>query len=86
MKIFISQLLEELKYKEEMENEIDKLKKTRKNIACIITTNYDNLIEDVFHFNPLIGNDILLSNPYGSVYKIHGSVNDHKVVRKNTVF
>ena len=25
-------------------------------------------------FNPLIGNDILLSNPYGSVYKIHGCV------------
>lgn len=23
---------------------------------------------------PLIGNDILLSNPYGSVYKIHGCV------------
>lgn len=32
------------------------------------------MIEDIFSFNPLIGNDILLSNPYGSVYKIHGCV------------
>lgn len=80
MKIFISQLLAELKYKEDMDNEIDMLKKTRKNIACIITTNYDKLIEDVFHFNPLIGNEILLSNPYGSVYKIHGSVDDHNSI------
>ncbi|ENW3566464.1 SIR2 family protein, partial [Neisseria gonorrhoeae] len=30
----------------------------------------------IFEFNPLIGNDILLSNPYGSVYKIHGCVDD----------
>lgn len=28
----------------------------------------------MFSFNPLIGNDILLSNPYGSVYKIHGCI------------
>lgn len=32
------------------------------------------MIEDLFGFSPLIGNDILLSNPYGSVYKIHGCV------------
>ena len=32
------------------------------------------MIEQLFSFNPLIGNDILLSNPYGSVYKIHGCV------------
>ncbi|GIM53005.1 hypothetical protein CAPN004_20350 [Capnocytophaga cynodegmi] len=30
------------------------------------------MIEDIFEFNELIGNNILLSNPYGSVYKIHG--------------
>ncbi len=80
LKIFISQLLAELKYKEEMVSEIDKLRKTRKNIACIITTNYDKLIEDIFNFNPLIGNDILLSNPYGSVYKIHGSVDNNNSI------
>lgn len=33
-------------------------------------------IEKTFEFSPLIGNDILLSNPYGSVYKIHGCVSD----------
>ena len=32
------------------------------------------MIEEIFKFNPLIGNNILLSNPYGSVYKIHGCV------------
>lgn len=57
-----------------MYNEILELKKVRKNISSIITTNYDTFIEDIFEFNPLIGNEILLSNPYGSVYKIHGCV------------
>lgn len=51
-------------------------KKAGKNIASIITTNYDKLIEDIFDFKPLIGNNILLSNPYGSVYKIHGCYTD----------
>ena len=50
------------------------LRLASKNISSVITTNYDSFIEDVFGFTPLIGNDILLSNPYGSVYKIHGSV------------
>ena len=59
-----------------MQEEISELKKIRKNIASIITTNYDLFVEDNFEFIPLIGNDILLSNPYGSVYKIHGCVSD----------
>lgn len=71
-KIYISELFKVLKYRPEKLNEIAELKKVRKNIGSIITTNYDKLIEDIFQFNPLIGNDILLSNPYGSVYKIHG--------------
>lgn len=73
-KIYISHLLSELKYKSDAKNEIEKFKTIRKNISCIITTNYDCLLESVFEFNPLIGNNILLSNPYGSIYKIHGSV------------
>ncbi len=32
------------------------------------------MIEQFFEFEPLISNSILLSNPYGSVYKIHGCV------------
>ncbi|MCU8149819.1 SIR2 family protein [Vibrio vulnificus] len=75
-KIYISQLLTELKYRPERMDEIAELKKIRKNIGSVITTNYDSLVEDVFDFQALVGNDILLSNPYGSVYKIHGCISD----------
>jgi hypothetical protein len=73
-KIYISNLLGDVDLKDEMKDEISELKKIRKNIASIITTNYDRFVEETFEFQPLIGNDILLSNPYGSVYKIHGCV------------
>lgn len=62
-KIYVSQLFKELDFKEEKSEEIIALKKVRKNIGSIITTNYDKLIENIFEFTPLIGNDILLSNP-----------------------
>ena len=75
-KIYIAKLLESRNKKTEKEGELNELKKTRKNIGSVITTNYDSLIEELFEFNPLVGNDILLSNPYGSVYKIHGCIND----------
>lgn len=75
-KIYIAELFKNFELKEDKEREIAELKKARKNIGSIITTNYDCLIEQLFDFKPLVGNDILLSNPYGSVYKIHGCVND----------
>lgn len=75
-KIFISNILSSLEIKEEKQEELELLKRIRKNIGSIITTNYDMLIEKIFDFSPLIGNDILLSNPYGSVYKIHGCVSN----------
>lgn len=75
LKIYIAKILNDLTIKEDMKSELEKMKKIRKNISCIITTNYDCLLEDVFEFGPLIGNDIMMSNPYGSIYKIHGSVN-----------
>jgi len=75
-KIYISKLIGNKVYKEDKKEELSELKKIRKNIGSIITTNYDNLIEDVFGFEALVGNDILLSNPYGSVYKIHGCYSD----------
>jgi len=75
-KIYISKLVENLNYREEKKEELAELKKIRKNIGSVITTNYDGLIEDVFGFEALVGNDILLSNPYGSVYKIHGCNKD----------
>ncbi len=73
-KIYITQLLESIDVRSEKIGEIAEFKKIRKNIGSIITTNYDTFVESVFEFEPLIGNDILLSNPYGSVYKIHGCV------------
>lgn len=73
-KIYISKLLTELELKEDKQEEIDVLRLLAKNISSIITTNYDHLIESITGFDPLVGNKILLSNPYGSVYKIHGSI------------
>ncbi len=72
LKLYISILFEKYQIRPEMTEEISEFKKTRKNIGSIITTNYDTFIEDIFGFIPLIGNKILLSNPYGSIYKIHG--------------
>ena len=73
-KLYIAELLKDITFKSGVEDEIVELKKARKNIGSIITTNYDRMIEEMFSFVPLIGNDILLSNPYGSVYKIHGCI------------
>jgi len=75
-KLYISQLLSNHIIKDSQQHEISELKKVRKNIGSVITTNYDSFIEDIFEFKELIGNEILLSNPYGSVYKIHGCVKD----------
>ncbi|MDM1467350.1 SIR2 family protein [Myroides odoratimimus] len=73
-KIYLAEKFKNYILKEEKLEELKELKKVRKNISAVITTNYDTLIEETFEFNPLIGNDILLSNPYGSVYKIHGCI------------
>ena len=73
-KIYLAELLKDTETKKSALPEITELKKARKNISSVITTNYDCMIEQMFSFNPLIGNNILLSNPYGSVYKIHGCV------------
>ncbi|MBU5317651.1 SIR2 family protein [Clostridium bornimense] len=75
-KIYISEIFSSIEINDDKLEEIMELKKVRKNIGSIITTNYDKLIEEIFQFNPLIGNDILLSNPYGSLYKIHGCVSE----------
>ncbi|WP_419803548.1 SIR2 family protein [Mucilaginibacter sp.] len=75
-KIYIAKIFSTTELRRSKTEELAELKKIRKNIGSIITTNYDNLIEETFEFNKLIGNDILLSNPYGSVYKIHGCTTD----------
>lgn len=71
-KIYIANIFKNCDLKEGVETELSFLKKARKNIGSIVTTNYDCFLEDIFEFTPLIGNDILLSNPYGALYKIHG--------------
>lgn len=77
-KIYVAKLVncKELKSESKIKKEIKELKLASKKISSIITTNYDRLIEEMLDFKPLVGNDILLSNPYGSVYKIHGCVDD----------
>ncbi|ELY3739594.1 SIR2 family protein, partial [Cronobacter sakazakii] len=76
IKIFISELvdLHETNNNESYATEMELFAKASRNIGSIITTNYDRFIETLIGFKPIIGNDILLSNPYGSVYKIHGCV------------
>ena len=73
-KLYIAELLRDVSINDSAKEEIAELKKAKKNVSSIITTNYDQMIEELFSFNSLVGNDILLSNPYGSVYKIHGCV------------
>ncbi|HAV6080294.1 TPA: SIR2 family protein, partial [Acinetobacter baumannii] len=75
-KIYIASLLKNLDKRNGKSEELEVFNLLSKNISSIITTNYDKLIEDVTDFEPLVGNNILLSNPYGSVYKIHGSVDN----------
>lgn len=80
-KIYICKTFSELVFKAENAEELKEFRKIRKNVGSVITTNYDSLIENIFEFNKLIGNNILLSNPYGSVYKIHGChENPEKVI------
>lgn len=73
-KLYLAELLGTTGQKSSAAAEIAELKKASKNISSVITTNYDTMIEQIFSFAPLVGNNILLSNPYGSVYKIHGCV------------
>lgn len=73
-KLYLAHLFTELSYKGDKNDELDLLKQLRNNISSVITTNYDRLLENIFEFSPIIGNDILLTNPYGSLYKIHGCV------------
>lgn len=74
MKLYLSELISGLKVKDGVKEEIDALVKAKKNICSVVTTNYDMFVEDTLGFQSLVGNKIILSNPYGSVYKIHGSV------------
>lgn len=76
LKIYIAQIFNSYELKEGCSDEITAFKSSCKNISSIVTTNYDTLIEDITKFVPLIGNDIMLKNNYGSIYKIHGCKTD----------
>ena len=76
LKIWVKELLSALELNQFRKNEIPSFKKACEKVASIVTTNYDTFVEDHLGFSPLLGNDILLSNPYQSVYKIHGSITD----------
>lgn len=76
LKIWVKELLSALELNQLRKNEIPSFKKACEKVASIVTTNYDTFVEDHLGFSPLLGNDILLSNPYQSVYKIHGSITD----------
>lgn len=71
-KIYISNIFSNLEYREDLRDEILLFKSLFNSIKSIVTTNYDGMLEDLFNFNKLIGNEIILSKQYGSVYKIHG--------------
>lgn len=62
------------------DNEISALGHSRKNIAGIVTTNFDQYLETLFPDHiPYIGQDTLLfTQTYGigEIYKIHGCVSD----------
>ncbi|GAA4653977.1 hypothetical protein GCM10023142_11150 [Anaerocolumna aminovalerica] len=58
--------------------EISSLSKNQNKIAGIITTNYDTILENIFHdFTVMVGQDnLLVSNSFNifEIYKIHGSI------------
>ena len=72
LKLWVKELLSSLTIYSSKREEIKLLQEACKKVASIVTTNYDTFIEEELNFSPLVGNDILLSNPYQSVYKIHG--------------
>ena len=70
-KLYVCDLLNHMDFRNGVNGEVDLFREMSKNISSIITTNYDLLLEELVDFIPLIGNEILLSNPYGTIYKIH---------------
>ena len=72
LKLYIANRFQEkVKHKiqnEQLNNELSLFRKAKDKFSSIITTNYDTLLEELTEFNPLIGNDILLSNPLQAIY------------------
>ncbi|GAE94765.1 hypothetical protein JCM21714_3954 [Gracilibacillus boraciitolerans JCM 21714] len=87
----IATILSELKLLQEKEEEIQAFKELKNKIMSVITTNYDNLIENLFDLSKdstFIGQPQLFSPnsmELGELYKIHGCVTepDNIVITKS---
>lgn len=75
-KIYLASLFSNIDYKEDFKEEITLFKELKNNIKSIVTTNYDGMLENLFNFDPLVGNNIILSKQYGCIYKMHGCYTD----------
>lgn len=76
--IYLSEKLKEYKYNNIYEDEKNDFISLKNNVSNIVTTNYDCMLEDVFDFELIIGEEkIILSrfNQIGMIYKIHGCLN-----------
>ncbi|MGZ9453865.1 SIR2 family protein [Mycoplasma sp. AC157] len=85
-KLFIKNKLEKFEINEDSyKEEINLFQKASQYFYCIITTNYDKLLETILNdkkintednikFKPLIGDKIVFEKDVGSIYKIHGCV------------
>lgn len=83
LKIGVADLLENLESKFTTTNhpeEISALGHARKNVAGVITTNFDRFLEHLFpeHVSYIGQNELLFNQSYGvgEIYKIHGCVSD----------
>lgn len=89
IKIEISEILKKKTlHTEEYAEELTSLNDiTYKSVAGLITTNYDELLENIFDFKTYNSQDELLFNQnleVGEIYKIHGSVTDPSSLMINT--
>lgn len=75
-KLYLASIFSKLEYRQGVAEELSLLKNLNKSIKSIVTTNYDGMLEDLFNFDKLVGNDIMLSRQYGTIYKMHGCYTD----------
>jgi hypothetical protein len=80
MKIFVSQLMKGLQFRQGLDQEREAFSHLLMNCHSIFTTNYDTMIEDFTNGSfkcHTRQSDLYLSNDYyGQIYKIHGSVEE----------
>jgi len=78
LKAYICQLLKKYTIKEEMKEELNIFKNLKEKMLTVITTNYDKFIEnDIFvNHDVIVGQKVFMGSEYGTILKIHGSVDD----------